>query len=216
MASDALDTGQDALDEALGWLWGRLPEITRAQLDELYRRGGQDFRDSVNLMWDALRGMDVTVVHLGEWIMERQLDEAAAGMLQASLEAKGMKFLLARDTEAALAAAEAGVAAMRGVPGVIMPGGSSSQTRTINECVFSIRFIASACRLPEGCICRPCPSWCPPIPVSRPHGYMLSGNMQSRGRRSLQRLKSVCRGVLRGGKWLEAGQDQPDGRSDAI
>lgn len=60
MASDALDTGQDALDEALGWLWGRLPEITRAQLDELYRRGGQDFRDSVNLMWDALRGMDVT------------------------------------------------------------------------------------------------------------------------------------------------------------
>lgn len=49
-----------------------------------------------------LRGMDVTVVHIGEWIMERQLDKAAADMLQASLEAKGMKFLLARQTEALL------------------------------------------------------------------------------------------------------------------
>ena len=50
-----------------------------------------------------LRGMDVTVVHIGDWIMERQLDKAAADMLQASLEAKGMKFLLARQTEALLA-----------------------------------------------------------------------------------------------------------------
>jgi nitrite reductase (NADH) large subunit len=33
--------------------------------------------------------MDVTVVHLGEWIMERQLDKTAAEMLQQSLEAKG-------------------------------------------------------------------------------------------------------------------------------
>ena len=44
------------------------------------------------------RGMDVTVVHLGEWIMERQLDKTAADLLQASLEAKGMHFLLARQT----------------------------------------------------------------------------------------------------------------------
>ena len=50
-----------------------------------------------------LRGMDVTVVHIGEWIMERQLDRAAADMLQASLEARGMKFLLAKQTEALLA-----------------------------------------------------------------------------------------------------------------
>ena len=54
-----------------------------------------------------LRGMDVTVVHIGEWIMERQLDRAAADMLQASLEAKGMKFLLARHTEALLPARNA-------------------------------------------------------------------------------------------------------------
>jgi hypothetical protein len=37
----------------------------------------------------ALRGMQVTVVHLMPWIMERQLDRLAAGMLQRSLEAKG-------------------------------------------------------------------------------------------------------------------------------
>ena len=46
-----------------------------------------------------LRGMDVTVVHLGPWLMERQLDQTAARMLQSSLEAKGLKFLLQKQTE---------------------------------------------------------------------------------------------------------------------
>ena len=41
-----------------------------------------------------LRGMDVTVVHLGPWLLERQLDEVAGKMLQKSLEDKGLKFLL--------------------------------------------------------------------------------------------------------------------------
>ena len=45
-----------------------------------------------------LRGMDVTVVHAVDWLMERQLDKTAAGMLQASLEAKGLKFLLPKFT----------------------------------------------------------------------------------------------------------------------
>ena len=53
-----------------------------------------------------LRGMEVTVVHLGEWIMERQLDRPAAELLQASLEAKGMRFRLGAQTEALLPAAE--------------------------------------------------------------------------------------------------------------
>jgi len=39
-----------------------------------------------------LRGMDVTVVHIHGLIMERQLDVAAAGMLKASLEHRGIKF----------------------------------------------------------------------------------------------------------------------------
>ncbi|MBS0330941.1 MAG: NAD(P)/FAD-dependent oxidoreductase [Proteobacteria bacterium] len=44
------------------------------------------------------RGMDVTVVHIGPWLMERQLDEPAARLLQKSLEEKGMKFLLQKQT----------------------------------------------------------------------------------------------------------------------
>ncbi|HEY9097366.1 MAG TPA: nitrite reductase large subunit NirB [Thiobacillus sp.] len=44
------------------------------------------------------RGMDVTVVHIAPWLMERQLDEPAARLLQKSLEAKGMKFLLQKQT----------------------------------------------------------------------------------------------------------------------
>lgn len=55
----------------------------------------------------VLRGMDVTVVHLGGWIMDRQLDKPAADLLQASLEAKGMKFCLQAQT-AELVAGESG------------------------------------------------------------------------------------------------------------
>jgi nitrite reductase (NADH) large subunit len=49
-----------------------------------------------------IRGMDVTVVHLMPWLMERQLDETAARMLQKTLEAKGLKFRLGAQTEALL------------------------------------------------------------------------------------------------------------------
>ena len=45
-----------------------------------------------------LRGMDVTVIHLAEWLMERQLDRTAGQMLQGALEAKGLKFLLETST----------------------------------------------------------------------------------------------------------------------
>ena len=45
-----------------------------------------------------LRGMDVTVVHIGAWLLERQLDEPAARLLQKSLEEKGLKFLLQKHT----------------------------------------------------------------------------------------------------------------------
>ena len=37
----------------------------------------------------AARGMDVSVVHLGEALLDRQLDGAAAGLLRQSLEARG-------------------------------------------------------------------------------------------------------------------------------
>ncbi len=48
----------------------------------------------------ALRkqGMKVTVVHRMQWLMERQLDETAAGLLQKTLERRGIRFVLAADT----------------------------------------------------------------------------------------------------------------------
>ncbi|MEZ5609183.1 MAG: FAD-dependent oxidoreductase [Rhodocyclaceae bacterium] len=64
----------------------------------------------------ALRGMDVTVVHIADWIMERQLDKPAADMLQKSLEKKGLKFLLPKFT-AELVAASRGRSAQRQVQG---------------------------------------------------------------------------------------------------
>ena len=48
-----------------------------------------------------LRGMDVTVVHLMPWLMERQLDRTAADMLQKTLEAKGLRFRLEAKTRSA-------------------------------------------------------------------------------------------------------------------
>jgi nitrite reductase (NADH) large subunit len=68
-----------------------------------------------------LRGMDVAVVHLAEWIMERQLDRTSAEMLQASLEAKGMKFLLGRSTEALLPATSGRVGSARFKDGMEIP-----------------------------------------------------------------------------------------------
>jgi len=60
-----------------------------------------------------MRGMEVTVVHLMPWLMERQLDRTAAGMLQASLEAKGLRFLLETQTSELVAGESGRVAAVR-------------------------------------------------------------------------------------------------------
>ncbi len=38
------------------------------------------------------RGMDVTVVHLSDWLLERQLDRTAGKLLQGALEARGIRF----------------------------------------------------------------------------------------------------------------------------
>lgn len=46
------------------------------------------------------QGMSVTVVHLMDTLMERQLDKPAAKMLQTSLEQRGLNFLMGAQTEA--------------------------------------------------------------------------------------------------------------------
>src|SRR5574343_426 len=68
-----------------------------------------------------LRGMDVTVVHLGPWLLERQLDETAGKMLQKSLEDKGLKFLLETQTEALIQGESGRVAAIRFKDGLQIP-----------------------------------------------------------------------------------------------
>jgi len=45
------------------------------------------------------RGMDVTVVHVSPWLMERQLDDVAGKLLQKSLQERGMKFLMGANTQ---------------------------------------------------------------------------------------------------------------------
>ena len=47
-----------------------------------------------------LRGMSVTVVHVNAWLMERQLDHVAGGLLQKSLEQRGLQFRIGAQTQA--------------------------------------------------------------------------------------------------------------------
>ena len=48
----------------------------------------------------ALRGMHVTVVHLLDTLMERQLDASAGALLKAALEKRGIEFRMSAKTEA--------------------------------------------------------------------------------------------------------------------
>ncbi|MCK5445710.1 MAG: nitrite reductase large subunit NirB, partial [Rhodospirillaceae bacterium] len=48
------------------------------------------------------QGMDVTVVHLMDTLMERQLDVTAGEMLRANLQSRGMKFAMSAESEAIL------------------------------------------------------------------------------------------------------------------
>jgi nitrite reductase (NADH) large subunit len=68
-----------------------------------------------------LRGMDVTVVHLADWLLERQLDQMAGRMLQKSLEDRGLTFLLGKQTEALIAGESGRVAALRLKDGLQIP-----------------------------------------------------------------------------------------------
>ncbi len=49
-----------------------------------------------------LQGMDVTVVHLMETLMERQMDKVSGDMLKTALEEKGLKFRMSAQTSAIL------------------------------------------------------------------------------------------------------------------
>lgn len=68
-----------------------------------------------------LRGMEVTVVHLGDWLLERQLDKTAGKLLQSALEARGIQFRLNTNTAALLDDGEGRVAIARFSDGEEIP-----------------------------------------------------------------------------------------------
>jgi nitrite reductase (NADH) large subunit len=60
-----------------------------------------------------LRGMQVTVVHLMPWLMERQLDDVAGRLLQQSLEQRGIRFEIGAHTQELLGNEQGRVRALR-------------------------------------------------------------------------------------------------------
>jgi len=60
-----------------------------------------------------LRGMKVTVVHVMPTLMERQLDSVAGKLLQKSLEARGLNFLMGAQTQELTGNAEGRVASIK-------------------------------------------------------------------------------------------------------
>lgn len=68
-----------------------------------------------------IQGMDVTVIHRNEWLLEKQLDKAAGLMLQKSLEAKGLKFHLNTNTDTIIGNADGRVSAIRFKEGYEIP-----------------------------------------------------------------------------------------------
>jgi nitrite reductase (NADH) large subunit len=88
-----------------------------------------------------LRGMDVTVVHLPKWLMERQLDPVAGDLLKKSLEGRGLKFLLEKNTRELVAGDDGRVKAIRFTDGseapaelVVMAVGIRPNTALAESC----------------------------------------------------------------------------------
>jgi nitrite reductase (NADH) large subunit len=67
------------------------------------------------------RGMSVSVVHVAPWLMERQLDEVSGKLLQQSLEARGMKFLIGAQTQELVAGDDGRVKSIRFKDGSELP-----------------------------------------------------------------------------------------------
>ncbi|MDM7950326.1 nitrite reductase large subunit NirB [Hydrogenophaga sp.] len=67
------------------------------------------------------RGMTVSVVHVAPWLMERQLDEVSGRLLQQSLQARGMKFLIGAQTQELVASESGRVSAIRFKDGSELP-----------------------------------------------------------------------------------------------
>jgi len=89
------------------------------------------------------RGMDVTVVHIMPWLMERQLDEAAGRLLQGSLEQRGIRFEIGAQTTELLAGEGGRVRGVRFKDGreipaelVVMAAGIRPNTTLAESCAL--------------------------------------------------------------------------------
>ncbi|WP_077035591.1 nitrite reductase large subunit NirB [Pelomonas sp. KK5] len=60
-----------------------------------------------------LRGMQVTVIHIAPWLMERQLDDQAGDLLRKSLEARGLRFMMGAQTDSLIPDKDGRVMAVR-------------------------------------------------------------------------------------------------------
>ncbi|CAD5110178.1 nitrite reductase large subunit NirB [Zestomonas carbonaria] len=67
------------------------------------------------------RGMDVTVVHLSDWLLERQLDRTAGKLLQGALESRGIRFRLNEQTEELMDNGDGRVCAVQFKSGDVIP-----------------------------------------------------------------------------------------------
>jgi len=88
-----------------------------------------------------LRGMQVTVVHLAPWLMERQLDDTAGKMLQQALESRGLKFMLGAQTQQLVGGPDGRVLAVQFKDGseipadlVVMAAGIRPNTTLAESC----------------------------------------------------------------------------------
>jgi len=78
----------------------RMLEASKTQKHAVVIGGGLLGLEAANGL--MLQGMSVTVVHLGDVLMERQMDAVAGDMLKKSLEERGLHFLMDASTEAIL------------------------------------------------------------------------------------------------------------------
>ncbi|MDB5990414.1 MAG: nitrite reductase large subunit [Herbaspirillum sp.] len=68
-----------------------------------------------------VRGMEVTVVHIADWLLERQLDTTAGKLLQHSLEQRGLHFMLGQTTTDIIGNEAGEVSAVRFKSGETIP-----------------------------------------------------------------------------------------------
>ena len=84
------------------------------------------------------RGMQVSVVHVAPWLMERQLDDVAGKLLQQSLEERGMRFLIGAQTQELVGGDDGRVKAIRFKDGSEVP--ADLVVMAVAVCVLPLAF----------------------------------------------------------------------------